>query len=144
MHLCIYCLYATDPEIHSIYFCLTPFVCEYNNWWQLKWDYLRAEADPLEAKKRSQESRRGERKPVVNQSGSGKRDSAEWRGRRAEEATREHRAESWKHQSSRQLVGREPRATAVATGLRAGEPSAPPPPPLQQETTGDTTTEGNE
>ena len=30
LHLCIYCLYATDPEIYSIYFHLTPFVCEYN------------------------------------------------------------------------------------------------------------------
>ena len=29
--MCIYCLYATNPEIHSIYFCLTPFVCEYNS-----------------------------------------------------------------------------------------------------------------
>ena len=58
-----------------------------------------------------------------------------------EEATREHRAESRRHQSSRQLVGREPRATATATGLRAPEPSAP---PLQQETTGDTTAKGEE
>ena len=70
------------------------------------------------------------------------RDSAEWRGRRAEETTREHRAESRKYQSSRQLVGREPRATAAATGLRAAEPSAPPPP--QQETSGDTTAKGEE
>ena len=31
LHGCIYCLYATYPEIHSIYFRLTPFVCEYNN-----------------------------------------------------------------------------------------------------------------
>ena len=31
LHVCIYCLYATDPEIYSIYFRLTPFVCEYNN-----------------------------------------------------------------------------------------------------------------
>ena len=31
LQLCIYCLYTTNPEIHSIYFCLTPFVCEYNN-----------------------------------------------------------------------------------------------------------------
>ena len=31
LQLCIYCLYATNPEIHSIYFCLTPFVCEYNS-----------------------------------------------------------------------------------------------------------------
>ena len=30
LHLCIYCLDATDPEIYSIYFCLTPFLCEYN------------------------------------------------------------------------------------------------------------------
>ena len=33
----IYCLDAADPEIYSIYFCLTPFVCEYNNmsgFWQ--------------------------------------------------------------------------------------------------------------
>ena len=30
LHVCLYCLDATDPEIYSIYFCLTPFVCEYN------------------------------------------------------------------------------------------------------------------
>ena len=30
LHECIYCLYATNTEIHSIYFRLTPFVCEYN------------------------------------------------------------------------------------------------------------------
>ena len=30
LHVYIYCLYATDPEIYSIYFGLTPFVCEYN------------------------------------------------------------------------------------------------------------------
>ena len=116
--MCIYCLYATNPEIHSIYFCLTPFVCEYNNWWQLKWDYLRAEADPLEAKKRSQESRRGERKPVVNQSGSGKRDSAEWRERRAEEATRERWAKSWKKRGEETRPADTRVATAVA-GPRA-------------------------
>ena len=28
---------------------MTPLVCEYNNWWQIKWDLLRAEADLLEA-----------------------------------------------------------------------------------------------
>ena len=52
--------------MYSSYFHLTPFVREYNNWWQRRWDCLRTEADPLEAKKRSQESRRGEREPVVN------------------------------------------------------------------------------
>ena len=31
LHMCIYCLYATDPEIYSKYFHLTPFVFEYNN-----------------------------------------------------------------------------------------------------------------
>ena len=30
LHGCIYCLYATYTEIHSIYFRLTPFVGEYN------------------------------------------------------------------------------------------------------------------
>ena len=30
LHSCMYYLYATDPEIYCIYFCLTPFVCEYN------------------------------------------------------------------------------------------------------------------
>ena len=30
MQSCIYCLYTINPEIHSIYFCLTPFCCEYN------------------------------------------------------------------------------------------------------------------
>ena len=28
--VCIYCLYAVYTEIHSRYFCLTPFVREYN------------------------------------------------------------------------------------------------------------------
>ena len=49
LHLCIYCQYATYTEILSRYFCLTPFVCEYNNWWQFKWDLLGTVADPLEA-----------------------------------------------------------------------------------------------
>ena len=31
LHLCVYCLDAIYTEIHSRYFCLTPFVCEYNN-----------------------------------------------------------------------------------------------------------------
>ena len=57
--------------MYSSYFHLTPFVREYNNWWQRRWDCLRTEADPLEAKKRSQESRRGEREPVVNRVCSG-------------------------------------------------------------------------
>ena len=35
LHSCIYCLYTTDPEIHRIYFRLTPFVCEYNT--RLAW-----------------------------------------------------------------------------------------------------------
>ena len=34
LHGYIYCLYATDPEIYSIYFRLTPFVCEYNSMFQ--------------------------------------------------------------------------------------------------------------
>ena len=33
--LWIYCLYAIYTEIYIRYFCLTPFVCEFNNWWQL-------------------------------------------------------------------------------------------------------------
>ena len=60
---------------------------------------------------RSQEAERENREST--RAASGKRDSAEWRGRRAEETTREHRAESRKYQSSRQLVGREPRATNI-------------------------------
>ena len=96
---------------------MTPFVCEYNNWWQLKWDCLRAEADPLEAQEAESGVKKRGRKPVVNQSGSGKRDSAEWRRRRAEEATRERRAKSRKKRGEEKQPA-DTRAATAATGPR--------------------------
>ena len=92
---------------------------EYNNWWQLKWDCLGEEADPLEAQEAEPGVKERGAEPVVNQSGSGKRDSAEREEKESRRSYQEHRAESQKHQSSRQLAGREPRATAADTGPRA-------------------------
>ena len=52
---------------------------EYNNWWQLKWDCLGEKADPLEAQEAESGVKERGAEPVVNQSNSGERDSAEWR-----------------------------------------------------------------
>ena len=97
---------------------MTPFVCEYNNWWQLKWDCLGEEADPLEAQEAESGVKERGAEPVVNQSGSGKRDSAERRRRRAEEDTREHRAES------RKKRGEEGQPAEVSTETTAAGPRA--------------------
>ena len=97
---------------------MTPFVCEYNNWWQLKWDCLGEEADPLEAQEAESGVKERGAEPVVNQSGSGKWDSPERRRRRAEEDIREHRAESRKKRREEGQPA-EIRADTTATGPRA-------------------------
>ena len=58
---CNYCIPDTIVRINCEHFRLTPFVCGYNNWWQLKWDSLQSRADPLEAQ--AAESRSGEEAP---------------------------------------------------------------------------------
>ena len=86
---------------------------------------------------RSQEAETGVKErgaePVVNKSSMGKRDSTEQR-RIEQKNYQEHRAESRKHQSSRQLAGREPRATAAATATGPRAEGQPPPPPMEETT----------
>ena len=81
-------------------------------------DVARAAPHPLEAQEAEPGVKERGAEQVVNQNGSGKRDSAERRRRRAEEDTREHRAESRKKRGEEGQLA-EIRADTAAARTRA-------------------------